>query len=130
MTAQLNISKKNLVEGDTLTLTLTLLDTAGAAYDLSAVTKVWWTVKDAFNKPDAEALVALNSADDPTQVTYGVAGPGAGKIKIVMLPADTAGLAQYQRRYYDVQVLAGAANINTLVRGKIDIEHEVTDATT
>ncbi len=129
MTAQLDILKKNFVEGDTITITFKFKLKDGSLYDFTGVTKVWFTVKDNYNQSDVNALVALNSADDPTQVTYGVAGPGEGKGKVIMAATDTPGLAQYKHRYYDFQILKGGNVINTLVRGELKFVHEVTLAT-
>lgn len=128
MTAKLDILKKNFIEGDTITLTFTFKNKDGTLYDFTGVTKMWFTVKDDYDKDDTDALVRLNSADEPTQVTYGPSGPGDGKGRAKMLATDTPGLAQYKHRYYDIQVLNGA-DINTLVTGEIKFGHEVTRAT-
>jgi hypothetical protein len=128
MTARLDILKKNFVEGDTITITFTFKNRDGSLYDFTGVTKAWFTVKDEYNKSDNEALVFVNSADNPTQVTYGVGGPGEGKGRVQLLNANTVGLAEYKHRYYDFQVLKGGEPI-TLVIGEIKFRHEVTLAT-
>lgn len=126
MTAQLDIQNKRFVEGDDITITWTFKNKDGSLYDFSDVTKAWFTIKEAFSDPDAEAIVGpLNSVDQADQVTYGVAGPGEGKLKVWMKAGDTPGLADYQHRYYDIQVLK-AGLIHTLVRGEIGFVHEVT----
>jgi len=128
MTTQLDILKKNFVEGDSITITFTFKESSGSLFDFTTVTKAWFTIKDSYDKPDNDALVLLNSSDNPTQVTYGVGGPGAGKGKVTMVSANTSGLAQYKHRYYDFQILK-AGKIQTLVRGEIIFVHEVTLAT-
>ena len=105
MAAQLDILKKNFVEGDVIQITFTFVDSAGSLYDFSGVTKAWFTVKSSFEQTDADALVAINSVDEPAQVSYGIAGPGDGKAEVIMLNANTTGLAGYDRRHYDFQVL-------------------------
>jgi hypothetical protein len=130
MTAQLDILRKNFVEGDQIPITFTFTNQDGSLYDFSTVTKAWFTVKANYDDDDSAALVGpLDSDTHPTQVTYGVAGPGDGKARVVMLPADTAGIATAPNRYYDFQVLKGTA-ISTLVRGSIKFVHEVTVAFT
>lgn len=128
MTAKLDILKKNFVEGDTINILFTFTEKDGTLYDFTGVTKAWFTVKANYTDSDSNALVALNSIDNPTQVTFGVAGPGEGVARVIVNPAESAGLAQYVHRYYDFQVLKGTV-ISTLVFGEIGFVHEVTQAT-
>jgi hypothetical protein len=128
MTAQLDIIRKNFVEGDQIPILFIFRNQDGSLYDFSGVSKAWFTVKANYSDDDTDALVGpLDSVTHPTQVTFGVAGPGEGKARVIMLPADTAGIAEPPNRYYDFQVLEGTA-ISTLVRGSIKFVHEVTVA--
>jgi len=128
MTAEYDITEGNFVEGDDISFTVELTDKEGNPFDLTDVTKVWFTAKPEFDVSDADASIKINSVDEPTQVTYGGVDPGAGKIWIWLKAAQTTGLARYDRVKYDIQVLK-AGLIKTLVRGEIPFEHEVTEAT-
>jgi hypothetical protein len=120
---------KGLVEGDDITITFAFKDSAGDPYDLTNVTKVWFSIKYDRSHTDTEALVSLNSTDNPTQVTYGAAGPGAGKVKVIIATTASHNLKNYETLYYDVQTL-DAGDIKTLVVGTIDFFREVTKAST
>lgn len=129
MTAQLDIQNKRFVEGDDISITWTFKNKDGSIYDFTDVTKAWFTIKENYSDPDTDAIVGpLNSVDQSDQVTFGVTGPGEGKLKVWLKAADTPGLADYQHRYYDIQVLKSGL-IHTLVRGEIKFVHEVTLAT-
>lgn len=125
MTTQKDILLNN-VEGDKITLLITFREQDGSLYDFTGVSKAWFTVKSNYDDTDGSALVALNSADHPTQLTYGAGGPGAGKAQVILLPDNTRDLAKAQHRYYDFQVLKGPDGISTLMIGEIKFVHEVT----
>ena len=129
MATTLDIDDKNLVEGDDVEITWTLTLPDGSYYDFTGVTKVWFTLKALFEDSDADALIGpLNSDDNPTQVTYGAGGPGAGKIKVWMKADETTGAAARKNPVYDIQVLK-SGKINTLVRGIMPFDHEITEET-
>jgi hypothetical protein len=127
MAVVVDLTGKGYVEGDDIVIPFTLRQ-GGAPYDLSAVTKVWFTVKSNENDTDEKAKIRLNSDDNPTQVTYGGTNPGPGKILVWALSGETAGLAAYKTLTYDIQVLQDSL-ILTLVRGPLKLAHEVTLAT-
>ena len=129
MTAIENFTGRIFVEGDTITIKFLNRKADGSVYDLTGISKVWFTAKKDYADPDLDALIGpLDSAAHPLQVSYGVAGPGAGIIQIKLLNADTAGIAINDNIYYDVQGLKGT-DIITFVQGTLPFVHEVTQAT-
>jgi hypothetical protein len=128
MTATVDLTNKTFVEGDDWPMTWVLTNPDGSAYDLSNVTKVWFTAKANPDDSDAAAVIGpLDSDAHPTQVQYGGVDPGAGKIHVWAMAAETAGLAKYEKLEYDVQMLE-SGRIRTPVRGQLRFVHEITQA--
>lgn len=115
-----------LTEGDDIPITFTFTDSAGAAFDLSGVTKVWFTVKSSVHDTNDDAIIGpLDSDTHPAQVTYGAPTPGAGKVEVILLNTETVDLATYPTLYYDLQWTISGLN-RTPVKGQISFDHEVT----
>ena len=118
MTALLNITQEHVfVEGDYKVFTVTFTNKSdGELYDFTGVTMAKLTIKK--NQTDAfdDALVKLNSDDNPTQVEYGTGGPGAGIFRVKFESADTVTLATQGPCWFDIRVIKNGKP-QTLGRG-------------
>lgn len=113
------LRKLSLVRGDSQTYTLTLKGTNGTAYCL----KNWaltFTMKPTYNLPDSAASLqkVVTTFSDTTGGTTGVA-------VMPLLPADTASLTPGEYDY-DFQVTTNLSEVFTILRGKLDLEFDVT----
>jgi len=125
MTATADFFNYTIVEGDDVQITWTLTDSdTGNPYTFSGVTKLWVCLKVDFSDLDDDAIVNINSIDDPTYCKYGSVDVGDGQVWAWIQDTQTAGLGEYEYVYYDIQVLADG-KILTLCRGKIPFVSEV-----
>ena len=113
------IRKLSLVRGNTKTYTLTLNQSDGTPYCI----KNWvviFTVKTSYDLPDDSASIQkiVTAFSDTTGGTTGVA-------EIVVEPDDSLSLdtGEYD---FDIQVTTSDSETYTVMRGKYEIEYNVT----
>jgi hypothetical protein len=114
------LKRLTLIRGDTQTYTLTFKGgTAGTAYCLKNWT-VFFTLKTHWSLPDAQASLQkiVTTFADTTAGTSGVA-------VISLAPTDTVDLepGEYD---FDIAVRTAANETYTVLKGKMDIEYDVT----
>lgn len=113
------IRQLSSIRGDTKTLTLTFKNSAGVAYNI----KNWavhFTLKQNATQPDSQAVLqkVVTSFADTTSGTSGVA-------VITLNPADTVNIEPgvYD---FDIAVTTSENKVYTVMRGKYDLEYDVT----
>lgn len=113
------IRQLSSIRGDTKTLTLTFKNAAGVAYNI----KNWavhFTLKQNATQPDSQAVLqkVVTSFADTTSGTSGVA-------VITLNPADTVNIEPgvYD---FDIAVTTSENKVYTVMRGKYDLEYDVT----
>lgn len=121
-----------IMRGDSLSASLTGLG------DISARSKLWFTVKDDREDNDASAviqieetagLVYLNAADASLRAANGditVDDASAGDITITLDEVETDDLAVRSGLFYDVQMLTAAGTVTTLTTGSCTVTADVT----
>jgi hypothetical protein len=111
------LKRLTLIRGDTQTYTLAFKGgTAGTAYNLKNW-MVFFTMKTSWSLPDAQASVhksQLISIDTPTGIAV-----------VSLAPEDTVNLepGEYD---FDIAVRTAANETFTVMRGKMDLEYDVT----
>jgi hypothetical protein len=111
------LKRLTLIRGDTQTYTLAFKGgTAGTAYNLKNW-MVFFTMKTVWSLPDAQASVLksqLISADTPSGIAV-----------VSLTPGDTENLdpGEYD---FDISVRTAANETFTVMRGKVDLEYDVT----
>jgi hypothetical protein len=114
------LRRLSLTRGDSRTYTLTFRDgSAGTVFNI----KNWvvkFTLKTNPELPDSEASLSkiVTTFSDTTSGTSGVA-------VISLLPSDTVNLAA-QEYDFDIQVTTAANNSATVMKGKFNLEYDVT----
>lgn len=122
----------SITRGDTVTIALTGIG------NISARTKLWFTVKRSRADDDDESiiqveetsgLVYLNAAAavTATDASLTVTDAATGAVTIVLKPALTAALTTYSRLHYDIQMLT-ATGVQTMTDGDAAITADVTRA--
>jgi hypothetical protein len=115
-------TRLSLVRGDSQTYTLTFKKSDGTLYCLKNWV-VFFTLKTNYSLPDTEASLQkiITTFADTTAGTSGVAS-------IPLLPTDTVNLdpGEYD---YDIAVRTAANETYTVLRGKLDLEYDVTRST-
>jgi hypothetical protein len=118
--------------GDTLSVSLTGLG------DISASTKLWFSVKNHLRDADtasivqiddATGLLYLNATDASARAANGsitVDDAVAGNITIALDEAETDDLVPVNGLVYDVQMLDSSGDVTTLTEGDLDVEGDVT----
>lgn len=113
------IRRLTLTRGDTQTYTLTFKKSSGALYCLKNWV-VFFTLKSNHTLPDAQASLQkiVTTFSDTTGGTTGVA-------EINLAPSDTTNLdpGEYD---FDISVLTAASESFTVLKGKFDLEYDVT----
>lgn len=113
------IKRLSLTRGDSQTYTLTFKDGNAAPYCIKNWV-VFFTIKTNYDLPDAQASLQkiVTSFDDSTAGTSGVA-------VVPFLPEDTVNLepGEYD---FDIAVKTNTNLVYTVLKGKIDIEYDVT----
>ena len=119
--------KRPLHAGDDYDMQFTAenLTPAGTAIDLTGA-KVWFTIKSDPLDDDASALLAVNTADDPTKITIDT--PLSGIFTMRFKAADTAGLEGLFP--YDIQIKLASGKLFTMARGQIEFLANLTRALT
>ena len=111
----------NVRRGDKATYSLTLLDAAETALDLTSMS-VAFTAKAGLLDPDIDAVIVKDETDG---IVIG-ATPTDGTITLTLLPEDTEGLADATRLYWDIQVDDGIGGVTTGLSGKLVVSADVT----
>lgn len=113
------IKRLSLTRGDSQTYTLTFKDGNATPYCIKNWV-VFFTIKTNYDLPDAQASLQkiVTSFADSTAGTSGVA-------IIPFLPEDTVNLepGEYD---FDIAVKTNTDLVYTVLKGKIDIEYDVT----
>lgn len=116
------LRRLDLTRGDSKTFTLTFKNSAGEPYCLKNWV-VFFTLKTNICLADSEASLQkiVTTFADTTSGTSGVA-------VIELLPVDTANLEA--REYdFDIAVTTAAGKSYTLIKGKLDLQYDVTRTT-
>jgi hypothetical protein len=108
-----------VVAGDDKTLTITFVDSAGGAVNITGYT-AFLTVKTNLTDADVDAKIAKSWTvhSDPTH----------GITSVALVPADT--LTLLGAYYFDVQLKSGGGLIRTPVRGTFTVLDNITIRTT
>ena len=113
------LKRLSLVRGDSQTYTLTFKQADGTPYCIKNWV-VFFTLKTNWSLPDTQASVQkiVTTFSDTTGGTSGVA-------VIPILPTDTVDLdpGEYD---FDIAVRTAANETHTMMRGKFDLEYDVT----
>lgn len=113
------LKRLSLTRGDSQTYTLTFKRSDGTVYCIKNWS-VFFTLKTNWSLTDAQASLQkiVTAHADTTSGTSGVA-------TIALLPADTASLipGEYD---FDISVCTAANEVYTVMRGKLDLEYDVT----
>lgn len=111
--------KLSLTRGDSHTFTLTFTDSAGAPKCIKNWV-VFFTLKTNWALPDSEAALQkiVTVFSDSTSGTSGVAN-------VEFSPADTVNLEPLEYDY-DIAVCTNANKTMTVMKGKFDLEWDVT----
>jgi len=113
------IKRLSLTRGDSQTYTLTFKDASQNPYCIKNWV-VFFTIKTNYDLPDSQASLQkiITTFADTTAGTSGVA-------VIPFLPEDTANLdpGEYD---FDIAVKTNSNEVYTVMKGKIDIEYDVT----
>lgn len=116
------LRKLSQVRGDSQTYTITFKDADGNLYNIKnwAVT---FTLKDTHSLPDSAAVLqkTFRTFSDTTSGTSGVA-------VITLTPSDTVNIdpGEYD---FDIQICTSLGENFTILRGKYDLEFDVTRTT-
>lgn len=98
--------------GDTKVLSVTVLDEAGAAVNITGTTIRWWLAKNA-KKTGLDVLIKKDTVDGITITD----GP-AGKFEVTLASSDTEGL---KGSYYHEAEVDDSGTISTVLTGKATI---------
>jgi len=113
------IRRLSLTRGDSQTYTLTIKNTAGNPYCLKNWV-VFFTLKTNWDLPDSAASLQkiITTHSDTTGGTTGIA-------VVPLLPEDTVNLepGEYD---FDFAVRTSANETYTVLKGKLDLEYDVT----
>ena len=98
--------------GDTKTLTVSIVNAAGVAVNVSTATAISYKLAAT---PYSTALVTKSLTSGITVVT--------STVSVALLPADTASLAG--RYYHEMQITDASGNVSTVLSGQVMIEAEL-----
>lgn len=113
------LKRLSLTRGDSQTYTLTFKQADGTLYCLKNWV-VFFTLKTNYSLPDAQASLQkiVTAFADTTAGTSGVA-------TIPLAPTDTVNL-EPQEYDFDISVRTAANETYTIMKGKFDLEYDVT----
>jgi hypothetical protein len=111
------------IRGDTEYYDLAAIRSGAPVSLVGANVKIWFSAKRTSDDVDADAVIKLNSADNPIQIVF--TDRPAGLFFIVLTPADTLAIEE-EKLVFDVQVREQDGRITTVVRGKLHILPDVT----
>ena len=123
------LKRLSLIRGDSQTYTLTFKGgTSGTLFDITGWT-VYFTLKENSDLPDSAAsLQKILTAGTNGTTGFGTAGT-SGIAVITILPADTGNLVPTAYDF-DIQVRTAASEVYTVLKGKFDLEYDVSRAST
>jgi hypothetical protein len=122
------LKRLSLIRGDSQTYTLTFKQNNNVLYDISAWT-IYFTLKENPNLPDSAAsLQKILVAGTNGTTGFGTSGT-SGIATIQLFPADTVNLTP-ETYDFDIQVRTAAAEVYTVLKGKFDLEYDVSRAST
>jgi hypothetical protein len=122
------LKRLSLTRGDTQSYTLTFKEANDTLYDISGWT-VYFTLKENPDLPDSAAsLQKILTAGTNGTTGFGTSGT-SGIATISLFPSDTVNLAPGQYDF-DIQVRTAAAEVYTVLKGKFDLEYDVSRAST
>jgi hypothetical protein len=86
--------------------------------------KAWFYVKREHRDGDLDAVISLNTVDDPTKITF-VAPATNGQIQVSLAPDDTVNIVD---RYlpYDVQIKEANGTVTTVEWGMLELRNNIT----
>jgi hypothetical protein len=86
--------------------------------------KAWFTAKRTKGDADANALISLNTVDDPVGIRF-ILPPTLGQIRITLVPDDTVNIVD---RYvpFDVQIREVDNTVSTVERGYLELHRDIT----
>lgn len=113
------------IKGDTEYYDLAAKRTNGPIDLTGASVKAWFTAKKTVDDLDVNAVIALNSTDDPTQVVF--TNRPLGEFFVQLVPADTVAIEE-ESLVYDVQVREQDGRITTVSRGDLHLKQDITRA--
>ena len=111
--------KLSLVRGDSQDYTLTIKNSSGVPYCLKNW-KIYFTLKTNYDLPDSQASL------QKTVTTFADTTSGTSGIAVISLdPTDTVNLepGEYD---FDIQAVTSENKNYTLMRGKYQVEYDVT----
>ena len=111
--------KLSLVRGDSQDYTLTIKNSSGVAYCLKNW-KIYFTLKTNYDLPDSQASL------QKTVTTFADTTSGTSGVAVISLdPTDTVNLepGEYD---FDIQAVTSENKNYTLMRGKFQVEYDVT----
>lgn len=111
----------SMTRGDTASFALAFTDAAGAPIDLTGLT-LTFTAKERLLDLDADAIITKVDGDG-LEVDV---DPTTGLATLTVVPADTEGLVDATRLYWDIQLDDGAGTIRTPLSGRLVIGADVT----
>lgn len=116
-------SGKKLYRGDHIVFEAALSQ-AKKALAITGYT-IWFTAKPNISLPDGGSGVIQKTIGNGITVL----DASQGKIRIGLVPADTAGINQETKYECDVQVKSPTNEVSTVARGTVTVSIDVTQAT-
>ena len=86
--------------------------------------KAWFYVKREHRDDDADAVISLNTTDDPAKIRFIVPATN-GQVRVSLAPEDTVNLVD---RYlpYDVQIMEDDGTVSTVESGMLELRNNIT----
>jgi hypothetical protein len=113
------LKRLSLIRGDSQTYGITFKRADATLYNIKNWT-VFFTLKTNWSIPDSQASLQkiVTTFSDTTAGT-------SGSASIVISPVDTVNLdpGEYD---FDIAVCTNASDVHTVLRGKLDLEYDVT----
>lgn len=107
--------------GDSRTITIPVLDAAGAAVNLAGATARWWMGKSA-SATGTNVYVQKATGSGITITSAG--SPATYTLNITLAPADTAGLKPGSY-YHEAEVVDVSGNVATVTTGTFTLERDL-----
>jgi len=101
-----------------------LTDKAGDPYDLTSVNEITFTVRDG----DTESASVIYSCTMTGGDVVRIAPYTDGKIRVDVVPADTATATAGDGYWYDIEVEDASSKVKTFGKGQYEIVQDITHA--